>query len=466
MFDLSKIFGKRNTELPLSKDEIAELLQVNKDYLDKFEASYKTFLEDEPKSEELFDINSRQASENMGRDLSAEAEDIANRTVAELLALSYLYVYDGERGYVKNPVSLLPSINKVSIEEVKKLPEAARPNFTATAISKDIAGDSYPMLLMNYKSYLDNIGTPRGEQFYHMFRQGLDILDLDPIMYEIIGMNENSMGNWLPQLVEGKGCFFKIPKTKILKVPLPVLQLTRNDYMSLTPTTLRIVDDYCRKVFELDLDKEYFIKTGTYSSKFDFRNAYIHDPKEVRELGEYLLYIHFQALQMASPLCTPCVYGVSTTNEWVVREFIADKENNPSIYKGLPLHAEYRVFVDFDTDEVLGIAPYWEPNTMKTRFADGKDADSPHQMHDYIIYKAHENTLMDRYSKNKNMVVEEIRNIIPNIDLKGQWSIDIMQNGDDFWIIDMALAYNSALKEFVEPSKLKKPVENWLPKLN
>ncbi|MBR0283080.1 MAG: RICIN domain-containing protein, partial [Oscillibacter sp.] len=30
-----------------------------------------------------------------------------------------------------------------------------------------------------------------------------------------------------------------------------------------------------------------------------------------------------------------------------------DKENNPCIYKGMPLHTEYRVFVDFDTDEVL-----------------------------------------------------------------------------------------------------------------
>lgn len=57
---------------------------------------------------------------------------------------------------------------------------------------------------------------------------------------------------------------------------------------------------------------------------------------------------------MASPLSQPSIYGVSTTNEWVVREFIPDKEGNPCIYKGLPLHTEYRVFVDCDTDEVLG----------------------------------------------------------------------------------------------------------------
>lgn len=40
-----------------------------------------------------------------------------------------------------------------------------------------------------------------------------------------------------------------------------------------------------------------------------------------------------------------------------------------------------------------------------------------------------------------------------------------MQNGEDFWFIDMALAENSAFYECV-PECLRKPVEeNWLPKI-
>ena len=66
--------------------------------------------------------------------------------------------------------------------------------------------------------------------------------------------------------------------------------------MELTPATLRIVDEFCYKAFELDPQKEYFIKTGTYSSKFDFRNAHVVGEREVNELGEYLLFIHYQAL--------------------------------------------------------------------------------------------------------------------------------------------------------------------------
>lgn len=76
-------------------------------------------------------------------------------------------------------------------------------------------------------------------------------------------------------------------------------------------------------------------------------------------------FIQHQASQFASPLNNKVVYGVSSNNEWVVRDFVDDVEDNPTIYNGLPLHTEYRVFVDFDTEEIIGIAPYWEPSVMK-----------------------------------------------------------------------------------------------------
>lgn len=205
---------------------------------------------------------------------------------------------------------------------------------------------------------------------------------------------------------------------------------------------------------------KYFVKTGTYSSKYDFRNAHVYGEKEVRELGEYLLFIQYQASNMASPLSSPSIYGVSTTNEWCVREYIKDKENNPCIYKGMPLHTEYRVFVDFDAEKVIGIAPYWEPKLMKDRFSKFADKNSPHQIHDYIVYKAYEKTLMGRYNANKDTVQAHIGAMLPLMhasQMSGQWSIDVMQNGDDFYIIDMARALESALIDYV-PKKLLKPV--------
>ena len=83
-----------------------------------------------------------------------------------------------------------------------------------------------------------------------------------------------------------------------------------------------------------------------------------------------------------------------------------------------------------------------------------------------MIYKAHEDTLMARYHENEARIKSEIERLLPFLELPGQWSIDVMQNGDDFWVIDMALAGNSALSHCVPKGLLKHQEENWLPVLS
>ena len=464
MFDFLPTFNKKDQEKIYDIDAIAKLLKTTPEALRAFEKMYKKKVLDQPDpSGDIFHTNSREASRIDRGDVSGIGiDELVTRIVNELISETEVYSYKNKTEKRLKALPM-PSEDMVKAEQVNTLPRALRPQLTGSAMASDM-GESYMVVLGSYLESLNAKTAKEKELGYHIFRQGLDIMDLDPVLYEIIGMNKNSMGYWLPKLVNAvqDNDFFKIPDTTIIKVPLTLLQLTRLDYAALSPTTIRIVDEYCMKVFKLDVSKDYFIKTGTYSSKFDFRNAKVHGEKEVRELGEYLLYIHFQALQMASPLAHPCIYGVSTTNEWVVREFIEDKENNPTIYKGLPLHTEYRVFVDCDTDEIIGVNPYWDPEVMKNRFKEYEKTGDPHDLHDYTIYSMYESVLMDRYNKNVDIVKENIRKILPGIDLSGQWSIDIMQNGDDFYIIDMALAANSALRECVPKDKLKKIEENWI----
>lgn len=161
----------------------------------------------------------------------------------------------------------------------------------------DINGTSSDVLLWHLSQYLKTKNPGKKKIFYDQFRQGLDILDLDPIVYAIISKNQTSISNWFPQLINGVKAtgFFKVPKTKIMKVPMPVLQLTRIQRESWTPITIAIVNRFCHKAFDLDDSKDYFIKTGVFSSKYEFRNAHVHGEKEVQELGEYLLFIHYQA---------------------------------------------------------------------------------------------------------------------------------------------------------------------------
>lgn len=459
----------------LDKDAIAQLLRTTPEALDAFEAAYAARSMNEDRSD-VFHINSRQAAAlNHERPVPdakpadhAYAKELQKRIVDELLARTSVYFFDGNLDKVERPHTLPDGYHAVTNDDIRKLPEAMRPQLAGDLMMTDIPGPSYPALLFYYDMYLNSKDPKKRKFAYDHFRQGLDILDLDPVTYEIIGTNRTSMGHWLPQLVDAcRGQeFFRIPATAIAKVPLPLLQLTRLEYSELSNATLGIVDGWAHEAFKLDDSKEYFVKTGTYSSKYDFRNCRVHGEKEVREMGEYLLFVHFQALHMASPLTQPApIYGASTTNEWVVREFIPDKEHNPCIYEGMPLHTEYRVFMDCDTDEILAIVPYWDPDTMKKRFGQEDDAGTPQKLHDYVIYKAHEETLMRRYHENKDAVADHIRKILPALDLRGQWSIDVMQNGDGFWLIDMAVAERSFFYDRV-PLELRRPTaENWLPKL-
>ena len=455
----------------LSKEQMAALLKTSPEALKAFEESYQSLL-DEERPETLFETNSRQAAENVKNDpVSDDAlAEVCKRCTAELAGQTKVCIFDGERKGRWESRKAIPDQEMLTREELSAIPEPQRPSLSGKYMRRDFAPEASAMILYFYQRYLEERNPEKKMQFYHHFRQGLDIKDLDPIMYAMLGTNPASMGHWLPELVEAnKGLgFFRIPKTRVATVPLPILQLTRLDYDSLNAATRKIVNDWAKEVFRLDQRPKdgFFVKTGTYSSKFDFRNARVTDPAEIDEIGEYLTFIQYQAQQMAGPLCKPCIYGVSTTNEWVVREYIPDREGNPTIYKGLPLRTEYRVFLDCDRDEVFGIVPYWEPETMKRRFSHGNDKDSPHQVHDYMIYLAHEDVLMRRYNMNYALVADKAAEFLPWLNLKGQWSLDVMQNGDEFWLIDMAPAELSAFYRETVPEEKRRPMEeDWLPKL-
>ncbi len=443
-------------------EKIAKLIKADPKALAAFETAYTEHSLNTADSDNFFNINSRDAAAAHEKleNPTVNYTELSNRIIDELLAQTETICFNG-KAFVETKMPALPdNTESVTLQEINSLPEEIRPMLSGNLMKVDIQEPSSIAVL----EYLKTYNQTGNRQFYHRFRQGLDILDYDSLLYAIIDTNPNSMSHWFTKIAEPavNNGFFKIPKTTIARVPMTALQLTRQDYTSINPATFDIIDRYCMKAFNLDVNKEYFIKTGTYSSKFDFRNARVRGEKEVRELGEYLLFIHGQANMMASPLSQPCIYGVSTTTEWVVREFIEDKENNPCIYKGMPLHTEYRVFVDFDTDEVIGIAPYWEPDTMNNHF--NQNPDNNHSKHDGVIYKMHEETIMTRYEANKDRVVSEIRKILPEIELSGQWSVDVMQNGDDFWIIDMAIAENSAFYNKYVPAELRRPSEeNWIP---
>lgn len=451
---------------PFSYEELASMLKTDPDALKTFDEVYKTqVLESGELHENMLQWDTATVKAILDKKVyfPPELNSLIDRIVTELVLETRLYIYNAERGgYYVTYSANRDFMTEVTNEELKRYPEELRPQLTGKLMKIDISEPSYKELLQNYAGYKNAKNDSTKMFYYNMFRQGLDILDLDDFTYQMLEMNPNSMGFWFPPLVEGLygSAFFKVPDTKILRVPITMLQLTRLGFETLNPVTKEIVNRYCQKVFHLDGYEDYFIKTGTYSSKYEFRNAHIHNPKEINEMGEYFLFLNHLTCSMASPLNNRCFYGANTTNEWVVREYIKDKENNPTIYNGLPLHTEYRVFVDFDTKEILGASPYWRSDVMKNEF---KKVSSPQERHDYVVYKMHEDILNQRYHESVQTVLAELKKVIPRIELTGQWSVDVMRNGNDYYIIDMALAEHSALNDCVPKNLLRAYPQQWLP---
>lgn len=455
---------------PLDVDTAAAMLRTTPGLLREFERSYHANVLDRKNAPTgALGADAKTVIESRsGHELSAEALSLDALIVRELLADTSVIRYDGER--VTTIPSLAPVPEKYVAEaDVNALQPGERPQLAGELIHRQIDTVNYPLLLDMWRRATDPKRSARQRhEAYGMFRTGLDLLDLDPVMYRMLDLNPAGMGHWLPALAEtneGKG-FFRIPKTTIAKSPLTLLQLSRVDYESLTAATLDVVDRWAQAAFGLNPDGEYFIKTGTFSSKYDYRNAHVAGPHEVAQIGEYLLYIQSQAVGMAGPLTRPSTYGVSTTNEMVVREHIPDRLGLPTIYMGLPLRCEYRCFIDCDTKELLGIHPYWDPKVMNHRFRDWPDSDNPHMRHDAVTYKLREPSLMREYEDTKSLVASHVAELLPGLELQGQWSLDIMRDGDDYWLIDMAPAERSAYYGQAVPKGKRRPmVENWIPEL-
>lgn len=409
----------------------------------------------------------------MEHNVSDDLNLIIKRIVDELLAQTSFYRYDGRTTETGECKHLLPDCKMVTNEDLKAIPIEFRPELAGNLMKPSLNPDqnAYPLLLELYQDSKENPDPEKRWLAYHLFRQGLDLQDLDPVMYEMINTNPNSMGHWFPALVDAAAHqdYFKIPKTTIIKLPLTLLQLTRLDYARHTPTTLQIVDEYCYRAFDLDETQTYFIRTGTSSLKYDFRNVKVTGAKEVHELGEYLLYNHFRGVEMAGPLSRPSIYGMQTTVEWAVLEYIEPKEELPQIYFGMPLRLELRAFIDADEKKLLGIAPYWEPSLMKKRFSMDSDFLNPDKIHDYAVFTAYEDILMKKYEDYKDKIAEKIESLLPYLNLTGQWSLDVMVNGtnddgsDDVYLIDMSTAQSSALSECVPRGLLKPLEEDWIP---
>lgn len=240
--------------------------------------------------------------------------------------------------------------------------------------------------------------------------------------------NPENMSYWFPKLKETNDSVLKLPKTEIVQLDFETWDWLNSD--SYTEDKIQGFNQFLLKEIEETLTekKTLFMKTGIFSNKFNFAMTVIGNKETI---GRQLLGIYYESMML----------GADNTAEVVFREMIPDKEGRKKIYNGMPLHTEFRVFYDFDEKKIVGVANYWHPDVMiKSLRGD-----------DLQAYESEMGKIKNDYEINKSRITNEVKKFMSACEgLSGKWSIDIMKNGNDLWLIDMARMEKSALANQIE----------------
>jgi hypothetical protein len=244
--------------------------------------------------------------------------------------------------------------------------------------------------------------------------------------------NPENMSYWLPKILASTTkdrSVLKVPITEIVPLDFEMWKWLRSDQY--TPEKITELNDFLVGKIGgfLEKEKTLFMKTGTFSNKFSFDTTVIENDKNI---GEKLLNMFYTSMML----------GADETAEVVFRQMVKDKEERLKIYGGMPLHTEFRIFYDFDSGIVIGVSNYWHPDIM----VKGNLSDQ-----DLAIYLQEKEKIVSDFNQYKHKVAEEVQLFVEGeTNLQGRWSIDVMKNGDEFWLIDMARMERSALIQQIE----------------
>lgn len=207
MFEQISAILTDKKDKPFSYEELAAMLKTDPDALKTFDEVYKTqVLESGELHENMLQWDTATVKAILDKKVyfPPELNSLIDRIVTELVLETRLYIYNAERGgYYVTYSANRDFMTEVTNEELKRYPEELRPQLTGRLMKIDISEPSYKELLQNYAGYKNAKNDSTKMFYYNMFRQGLDILDLDDFTYQMLEMNPNSMGFWFPPLVEG-----------------------------------------------------------------------------------------------------------------------------------------------------------------------------------------------------------------------------------------------------------------------
>ena len=239
--------------------------------------------------------------------------------------------------------------------------------------------------------------------------------------------NPNNISFWYPKI---KNCGIAVPNTIIVPLSNDLYQASFQERPDDGDKLFQFVKNEVVSEMRKAGIALPFIKNGAFSNKFDFKDC-------VPFPNAYAIATAFMNINYMS-LC----FETGGATEIAVRERIPyDEEKIPTLYNGLPLRAEFRVFYDFDARKVLYSVNYWDWDYCFKHISKNKT--------DEIVYRKWYPHINDQYRWYREQAEKLVENAMSDVDMTGKWSVDIMFHEETgmFWLIDMAVAERSAYWE-------------------
>ena len=262
-----------------------------------------------------------------------------------------------------------------------------------------------------------------------------DFEEMDRKMYEEDREYPENFSNWYSHIVD----FGDFDHVDIVANQIFTLEETK--IMRKWETIDEVDWNQINKILEPTINKMqpglgYSIKNGSFSNKFDFQTSIATRYTLAKQL--------WQINYMSSMLDT----GGYT--ELVVRKLIPHtlQPQVPTIYNGMPLRDEIRVFYNMDTEEMEYWVDYWDYNYCKDGIRDISDKIVFDYFHGKLenIETGKQNNLHSDfigYVAGKD-ITERIKTLKFDGELKGIWSIDFLYQDGKCYLIDMARGFRSA----------------------
>ena len=256
--------------------------------------------------------------------------------------------------------------------------------------------------------------------------------------------NPNNFSYWFSHIEGLKKAGLSIPKSITLPISEQLYKSfyteeeAKSDTERVDLWVMETLIPVVRKKFPGE--KKFFIKNGCFSNKFRFSsNCLIQDINDKETLIRHICSIQYESL---------CL-GTDGNLEIVVREYIEPKENTPTIYQGMPLRPELRLFYNFDKHQILYAVNYWDWNYCHDAicvvpFETERSADADIYETAYPQLDADTWRLYDIHRP----IIEKALSTVNTLKMPGDnpniWSVDFMLEEDKCWLIDMAQGWRSA----------------------